>query len=144
MMSQSKSYSRTVLIPLWLWFLFSLFDQVISGKHGQFYARNRFNHYDKKVMSVIKLKMSLAENWLHHLAFFKESASLYRLVSFSVPEEVVLCAQLRAAHAEGERSPNNPRQLDLPWYWLKVKWNSQRFLLPFKWSLSSILLAILS
>ena len=24
-------------------------SQVISGKHGQFYARNRFNHYDKKV-----------------------------------------------------------------------------------------------
>jgi hypothetical protein len=23
--------------------------QVISGKHGQFYARNRFNHFDKKV-----------------------------------------------------------------------------------------------
>ena len=31
-----------------------LSHQVISGKHGQFYARNRFNHYDKKVSCDFK------------------------------------------------------------------------------------------
>ena len=35
-----------------LWNCWFFDHQVISGKHGQFYARNRFNHYDKKVDNI--------------------------------------------------------------------------------------------
>ena len=122
-----------------LWNCWFFDHQVISGKHGQFYARNRFNHYDKKVD-----KIDIKGNWrwiwsqitpclllwlltifgrgpncssqflpgrpgiitlssFHVL--FTESASQKYLISFSVPEEVVLCPQLWATYAEGEDAP---------------------------------------
>jgi len=52
--------------------------EVISGKHGQFYARNRFNHYDKKYlkrwfcvpnyehkMQKVYEEISLSDHFLH-------------------------------------------------------------------------------
>ena len=82
-----------------------LSHQVISGKHGQFYARNRFNHYDKKVSC--DFKTPCLHHWLNHRQQQTRENSSFQgsyvyILSLSVPEKVVLCSQLWAAHAKGE------------------------------------------
>jgi len=46
--------------------------EVISGKHGQFYARNRFNHYDKKYLK----KWFCVPNYEQHMQKVYEEISL--------------------------------------------------------------------
>ena len=66
-------------------------------------------------MPVIKLKMSLTEKLISSSCLFQGISFTLVDCIFSVPEEVVLRAQLRATHAEGERLPQkDPRHLELP------------------------------